>query len=210
MHAGLQPLLERGGDKALVPVRAVVGHDVQVVACILELVHQDEQAGRAEADDHVHIRARLVQRLGLRIGDGDAQTPADDRDLFALLALELARLAQRADEILQRLALLERVQPARGRADLLKNDRDRALFPVIARDGQRDTLALLVDAQDDELARLRLSRNARRLDLHQRHRVVQAAFGYDWVQNPFLLCFCAANCAGCSDLTAPAFFLSLL
>ena len=85
----------------------------------------------------------------------------------------MGRLAERPDEVEQAVALPEGVQQLGGGADDLKDDRHGALFAVIVRDGQRHPLPPLVDAEDDELARLRLFGDVRGLDLHQRHRVVQ-------------------------------------
>ena len=66
-------------------------------------------------------------------------------------------------------------------ADNLKNDCNGALFAVIAGNGQRDTLAVFVYAQNDKLAGLCFFRNERRLDLHPRHRGVQRLFFNDLI-----------------------------
>ena len=44
----------------------------------LELVLQDDDVLVAEADDDVDLSARLLERLGRRIGDGTANAAADN------------------------------------------------------------------------------------------------------------------------------------
>ncbi|MPM73853.1 hypothetical protein SDC9_120838 [bioreactor metagenome] len=68
----LELFFQRGGHKALMPVRSVIRHDVEIRARFFEFVHQDHQIRVAEADDDIHLRAHIVQRLCLRIRDGDA------------------------------------------------------------------------------------------------------------------------------------------
>ena len=68
---------------------------------------------------------------------------------------------------MQAVALVQLAERLRGRADLLEDDGDRAVFAVKIRDGERNALALCADTQDDELTRLCLARNVRRLDHHQ-------------------------------------------
>ena len=106
-----------------------------------------------------------MQLFGLRVGDGTAQAAADDRNLFQ--AFQLAGLAQRADKVVQAVALIEQAERHGSRADLLEDDRDRPLFTVEIRDGERDALAVRVHAQDDELAGLSLAGHVRRIDHHQ-------------------------------------------
>ena len=138
---------------------------MQVGAGVLHLVLEDDDVLGAEAGDEVDLDAHFVQLLGLRIRDRTAQTAADDSNLFE--AVELALLAERTDEIVQAVALVQRAERLRGRADLLEDDGDRAVFAVKIRDGERNSLALCADTQDDELTRLGLARNVRRVDDHQ-------------------------------------------
>ena len=68
-----------------------------------------------------------------------------------LETLKLARLAERTDEIVQAVALVQRAERHRRCADLLENDRDGTLFAVKICDRERNTLAFCADTQDDEL-----------------------------------------------------------
>jgi len=70
--ARLELLFQRAGDKALVSVASVVSHDVEIRARFFELVHEDHEVGVAETHDDVHFRSHIVQRLCLRIRDGNA------------------------------------------------------------------------------------------------------------------------------------------
>ena len=138
---------------------------MQVGAGVLHLVLEDDDVLGAEAGDEVDLDAHFVQLLGLRIRDRTAQTAADDSNLFE--AVELALLAERADEVVQAVALVQRAERLRGRADLLENDGDGTLFTVKICDRERNTLAFCADTQDDELTRLCLAGNVRGLDHHQ-------------------------------------------
>ena len=68
---------------------------------------------------------------------------------------------------MQAVALIHFAERHGRRADLLENDRDRTRLAVEVRDRQRDALAVLAHAQDDELTRLGLARYMRRIDHHQ-------------------------------------------
>ncbi len=138
---------------------------MQIGAGVLHLVLEDDDVLAAETGDQVDLDAHFVQLLSLRIRDRTAQTAADNSDLFQ--ALEFALLAERTYKVMQAVALVQLAERLRGRADLLEDDGDRAVFAVKIRDGERNALALCADTQDDELTRLCLARNVRRLDHHQ-------------------------------------------
>ena len=150
-------LVEGGGDNALGAVAAVVGHDAQLIAAGFELILENEQILAAEAHDAVDDTALLVQLPGDGQSDGAAHAAADDADL--LQALGLGGAAQRADEIVDALAHLKAVQLHRGTTDDLEDDVHGALLPVVACDGEGDTLAVLERAHNDKLARLCLFGN---------------------------------------------------
>ena len=100
----------------------------------------------------------------------------------------MAGLAQRTHEVQQRVSLVEQVKLLGGIAHLLENNGDGALLAVIARDGQRHALSLFINAENNELPGLRLPRNQRGLNLHQRDRFIQHALFYDRIhaRTPFL------------------------
>ena len=125
------------------------------------------------------LRAAIVELLENGVSDRAADAAADHTDL--LLALGLGGLAERTDEVLDRLALGFVAELFRGRADGLDNDGDRALLAVVIVDGDGDALAVFIHTQNDELTGLRLLRHHRRLDLVQDHRRFQGFFSYDFV-----------------------------
>ena len=153
---------------------AVVGHHHQRIGSGLELVLQNHEILVSKADDGVPLTALLVQLLGHGQRDGAAHAAADHGDLFQPLGV--GRNAQRADEIMQRLSLFEGIQFHRRTADDLVNNRNRAALTVVIRNGQRDALAVLQRAQNDELAGLRFFGDKRRVDHHLGDGRVQALF----------------------------------
>ena len=80
-----------------------------------------------------------------------------------------AVVPERSDEVLEFVADVQETQRLGGLADLLKHNRDRASLRVAVADGEWDTLAVLVNAQDNEIAGARLSGDPRRLDLDLLH-----------------------------------------
>ena len=138
LDTGLKQLLQLDGHEAVFAVGAVVGHEVQMVAGLLELVFKNDDVLVAEADDHIGFDASLFKRLCGRIRDCTADTAADNA--HALFALHVRRLAKRADEVLNIVTLVQTAEHLGGQADLLEDDRNRSLFAVIARDRQRNAL----------------------------------------------------------------------
>ena len=196
VDAGLEQLLQLDGNKAVLAVGAVVGHEIQMVAGLLELVFENDDVLVAEADDDVGLDTRLFKGLCRRICDRAADAAADDAD--ALLAFHVRRLAERTDKVLDIVALVQTAEHLGGQADLLEDDRDRALFAVIAGDGQRHALRLLIDTENDELAGLRLAGDERSLDLHVGDCGVQFLFAHDFVHSCSSLQI-ISNILACSD-----------
>ena len=112
------------------------------------------------------------------VSDRAADAAADNADL--LEPVHLGRAAEGADEVGDIVALLNGVEHLRGAAGGLHHDGDGALFSVPARYGDGDTLALLIQTEDDELTRLRMLCDKRSFDLEQADSLclVQKALGY--------------------------------
>ena len=68
-------------------------------------------------------------------------------------APDLRRVAERAHDVEDGLPGLQLVEELRRLADALDDDGDVARFGVGVGDGERDALAVVVDPEDDELAR---------------------------------------------------------
>src|SRR5665647_1949622 len=164
--AGFAELLERLGDQALAATAAVIGGDDELVTDLPHLVLPEQEALVAGGHDADDLVAGFLERPGDRIDRRHADSPsgADDRAHL----LDLARLAQWTDEAGERVALAQRLQMPRRRADRLDHDGDCARLAVEIGDGERDPLPLFVDHQDDELSRLARRGDSRSLDdLHE-------------------------------------------
>ena len=123
-----------------------------------------------------------MQRFGLRIGNRRSDAAADHANTLCV-RVNMRGYAERADKVQNTIALLQRIEQLCRSAYNLINDRHRPGLAVIIRDGQRHALALLIDAENDELARLRFFGDVRRLHLHQSHAVIEGAFSYDFVHS---------------------------
>ena len=123
------------------------------------------------------FRAAVVELLQNRVGDGAADAAAHDTDLF--LAFGLGRAAQRADKVLNVLALGFMSELFGGGADRLHDDGNGALLTVEVVDGDGDAFTVFIDAQDDELAGLGLLCHHRRLDLVEGHGGLERFFLHD-------------------------------
>ena len=172
--AFLDQALERNGDNALFAVAAVVGHDDELVGRGFEFILENQQILVAEADDGVNLAAQLVQLLRDGQSNGAAHAAADNSDLPETLGV--SGFAERADEILNEVALVLVVEQFSGSADDLENYLDGAFFLVTARDGKGNSFSVLIDAQDDELSRLRLPGDERSLYVHHGDGGIQFPF----------------------------------
>ena len=116
--------------------------------------------------------------LGDRVGDGAADAAADDADL--LEPLHLGGPAERPDDVGNHVALFHGVEHFCRAARGLHHDGDRAALAVIARDGHRDALALLVQTEDHKLTGAGVPGDQRRFDLEQADAlgVIQETLGY--------------------------------
>ncbi len=131
--------------------RAVIRADDQFVAAAAKLVFPEDQLAVAKPDDADDEGASLLETTRLRKYRRHAQPTACADDLLRLA--DAARNAHRPDQRVEcgaDAALL--LHFARGLADRLDDQGDRALVAVKVRDGERDALAFGVGHHDDELA----------------------------------------------------------
>jgi hypothetical protein len=158
----LQALLQKLRDQALVAVAAVVRGHEDLVGEELELILEEQQVLVAGADDGHDLVAGLVVPLGdvMHGRDARAAAHADDRTHL----VDFCSLAQGAAQVQDVVSLLQLFEHGRGLAEDEVDDGDGALVPVGVGDGQGDAFALGVHAQDDEVPRLRLGRDVRRMD----------------------------------------------
>ena len=110
-------------------------------------------------------RARLALRVAkfcLRIDDRAAYASADQDDV--VVTRKIGRVAQRSDDVVKTVALFERAHLVSAVTHVLHKQCDRARVPVVVANGERDPLALVVHADDDELSRQAMSGNVGRGD----------------------------------------------
>ncbi len=105
LRARFEQLLQLHGNKAVLAVAAIVGHEIQMVAGLLKLVFQNDDVLVAEADDDVDLDACFLECLCRRIRNRAADAAADHTD--TLFALHVGGLAKGTDEVLDIVALVQ-------------------------------------------------------------------------------------------------------
>ena len=176
---GLQQLLQRLGDQTMAAVGAVVGHEDHPVGNRLELLLQNHNVLAAEAHDDGDLCACFLESGCGGQGDGAAHAAANHTDL--LLAFHGGGLAQGTHKVADAVTLVQLAQGNGGEADLLENDGNGALFPVAAGDGQGNTLAHLIDAENDELTGSCLPGDEGGFNLHQGNGGIQLFLTNDFI-----------------------------
>jgi hypothetical protein len=152
--------LERRGDKPLLSSRAIVGHDDELLERQgAELVLQDEKLLVSSAEDDRDIVARLGHCTRDGIRDRSTHAAADDGDTPE--ALGVRGNAERPDDIGKRITHAEVRQLMRCLADPHEDEADPAFLGRPVAEGERDALAVIVNAQHKELPGLRLASDCR-------------------------------------------------
>ena len=184
MNARLEQLLQLDGHETVLAIGAVVGHEIQMVTGLLELVFENDDVLVTEANDHIRLDTCFFKRLCGRICD--CTTDAAANYAHALFAFNVRRLTEWADKVLNIIALVQTAKHFGGQANLLENDRNRPLLAVITRNRQRHTLRFLVYTENDKLTGLCLAGNERSFNLHIRYGSVQFLLAHDFVHNLFI------------------------
>lgn len=172
-------LVERYAYVAGGAVGAVIGHDIELIGACPELVLKDEQILGAEADNAGDLAAHLMELLGDGECDSAAYAAADDADV--LEAFEMGGYAQRTYKVMDIIADHLMVELLCGCADDLEDDADGAGFTIVMRNGQGDTLAVFINAKDDELTGFCLCRNEGCFDIEHRYGGVEFFSCYNFV-----------------------------
>ena len=128
-----------------------------------------------------------MQLLCYGQSDSAADAAADDADV--LETLKMGGNAEGTDEVLNVLTYLLVVELFGSCADNLENDPYGACLAVIVSDGKGDTLAVSINAQDDELTGLGLGRNEGSFNVHHRYGGVEFFLCYDFVHFCFAIPF---------------------
>src|ERR1035441_5041985 len=123
----------------------------QVVGAHAELVFPEDEVLIAEADDGDGAVASLLVGAQLGIDGGHAESAAHQDDRAFELA-DVARQAERADEIEDGIALAQGQHFERGFAHRLDDYGDRAVGHIEIGHGQRDAFPMLVDASHHKVS----------------------------------------------------------
>ncbi len=143
---GGDQFVELLGHQALFAVAAVVGHDVGLVAGLAHFVFKDHHLFAARAFNKDDVVAGLLEGVGGGQRHGRAHA-AGQNDRRAVV-LNLRRVAERADDVEDGVARLKAVQQRGGFADGLHHDGDGARLRIGALDGERNALALFMQAEE--------------------------------------------------------------
>ena len=116
-----------------------------------ELLLQNNNIFGAKAGDHIHIDSTVKKGLGLGVGNSAPHAAAYYAHFFCPLR-NFCRNAQRTDKIQNSISLIQIPQQLGRKANLLKDDSHRSLFPVIVGDSQRNPLPHLIHPKNDKLS----------------------------------------------------------
>src|ERR1039458_10350070 len=152
-------------DQTFLAVATVVRGHKHLVADRPRLVLQDKQVLRAGTEDGGDMVPDPSKRLGDRIGDRGPHTAADHHHRSE--QTDIRRATKRTDYIEDRIARVQSVKQLGRLAYALHNDRNGAVRWIGISDGQRDAFAVLVNANNDELAGLLLPCDAWSHDTEQ-------------------------------------------
>ena len=164
--------LDFGGDKSMLAVGTVVGHDKEVVAYVAHLVLEEEQAFVSGTDDYVGGDAHGVGPFHLRVDWRDAHAACHEEQPHGFLFLagggdEFAGAPQGPHHGIDAFTLVHTAQPTSAVAHYLEYNVDAFELGVDVADGKRHPLAFVVGYDDYKLSGQSSLRHPRRSDLHQ-------------------------------------------
>ena len=149
LSAFIDQLLKFNGYKTFFAVCAVIGHNVEVVCNCAHFVLDDNDIFGTETSDHINMSAHSMQCFCLWVCDCTTYTTADYADIFE--SFQMGWDSQRTNNVLQVFACFHSAKHFGRTTNHLNNQSDGAFFSVIICNGQRNALALFVDAEDNKL-----------------------------------------------------------
>src|ERR1035438_1133365 len=150
------------GHQALLTVTAVVGHYVGFVARLANFVFKHHHLRAACAFNKDDVIARLLEGVGG--GQRHGRSHAAGKNHNSTVFLDFRGVAEGTNDVENRVACFKAVEQRGGFADGLHNNGDGTGSRIGTLDGERNALALLMQAENKELPWLLLAGNARRLD----------------------------------------------
>ena len=175
----LDDALDAFGHEAFIAIRAVVGHDDDLVRRLPHFIFEDNQVLGAAGQDRNHTVACLFQ--GLDDGQHRSYTHATTGTYHRTKVLDVCGLSQRTHYVEDIVACVQLAQLGGREAYFLHHQRNGALLYVGSCDGQRHAFALGVHADDDEVACLARAGNERGLYFELEHFLRKLFFANDFV-----------------------------
>jgi len=168
----------------LVTFAAVIGRQIDLSGHFAHGIDQDQGLFVFGSDDDIGLYAVFVEPFDLRVDRSGPYSARNKQNLlfaerFEVGVDEFGGLSQRACKIGDRITFVQGAQFAGRIADGLGDDRHITLFSVVVGDGQRNPLAPLIDAQNDELSWLSRMSYPRSFDVHQVDLVGEGLFFKD-------------------------------
>ena len=169
--------------QALPAIASVVCHDDDFVGRTAHLVFKDDEFLGTAGQDTNDTVARSFQSLDNREHrcDAYAATGAD----YGAEVFDMGSLAQRTDHVGQFVADVHLTKTRRRQSYFLHDKRDGATLGVCLGNGERYTLAVLSDADNDEMACTAGFRNERSLDDKLKHFFRKPLFGYNSIHKVY-------------------------
>ena len=150
----VEAVADKIGHDALLAFGTVVRGNKHFVAEQGEFLFKEQKILVARADAGNDVVAGLVMALGNVMHGGHARAAAHADDLLRRFkALNVGRAAERSANVVDVLPFFEFLKHLGGAAEHQIHDGDGAVFLVGVGNGQRETLALLIHAENDEMTR---------------------------------------------------------
>ena len=172
-------LLDTCGHYTLLAIRAVVGHDDELVAVAAHFVFEDYQLTASSGDDRKHPVSSLLQRLddGQHRCHAHTASCADD----GAETLDMGWVAQGTHHIGNHIAHLQVAEFYRRETHLLHHDGNRAACGVSVGNGQRHAFTFASHSYDNKIAGLAALGNQRSLNLKKKNFFRKLLFSYNFV-----------------------------
>ena len=122
----------------------------------------------------MYLNTEVVELLCNRVCDSTANTAADNSDLLEAFCLSCT--AERSNEIVETFALVEVVELFCCSSYYLENNSNCTCAAVKISNSERDTLAVLISSENDELTGLCLLSDLGCSDLHKGNSRVETSF----------------------------------
>ena len=163
----LTEFLNTDSHDSLFTLRAVVSHDDDLIRRLANLIFHDDEFGSTTSDDREHAVSRSLQTADDR--EHRRSTKSTTCADYSAEVFDVGRITERAHDVCNTVTGIQGAEFLGRESHFLYDESDSALLNVSISDGERHTFAVLIDAHDDEVARLSALGNQRSLDFHAEH-----------------------------------------